>query len=61
MTFEIVKKEVNAINSECFDLHIRNCDTDEVVIFDGVKIWDEDQESLEDMFYYDASLDDCDE
>ena len=57
MTFEIVKKAVNAIYQDCFDLTIRNNETQEVVIFDCVKIWDEDQQSLEDMFYYDESLD----
>jgi hypothetical protein len=57
MTFEIIKKEVNAIQKDCFDLSIINHDTNEIVVFDCVKIWDEDQQSLEDMFYYDESLD----
>lgn len=57
MTFEIINVAVNAIQNDCFDLSILNNDTNEVVIFDCVKIWDEDQQSLEDMFYYDESLD----
>lgn len=52
MTFEIVRKEVNAIRSDCFDLHIYNSDTQEMVIFYSVKTWSEDQEALEGMFYY---------
>jgi hypothetical protein len=57
MTFEIINVAVNAIHNDCFDLSILNNDTKEVVIFDCVKIWDEDQQSLKDMFYYDESLD----
>ena len=59
MTFEIIKVAVNAIHNDCFDLSILNNDTKEVVIFEYIKIWEEftDQQSLQDMFYYDESLD----
>ena len=60
MTFEIIKKEVNAIYRDCFDLTIRNNKTGGVVVFDCAKIWDDDQQSLEDMFNYDNDFYDHD-
>lgn len=43
---------ISVVNNgrELFDITIRNNETLEVVIADQVKIWDEDQEALEEMF-----------
>lgn len=50
MAYELVKVEPNTRVVGCFDLHIKNVETGEVEIADFVKIWEDDQESLEEMF-----------
>ena len=50
MKFELVKVEVNAIDSSCFDLHIKQIKSGVIMIADQCKIWDEDQGALRDMF-----------
>ena len=50
MRYEIVSVVVNAEMVGCFDVSIRDNETGEVMVADMMKIWDEDQEALEDMF-----------
>lgn len=50
MLYQLIEVESNGEFMYCSDLHIRNNKTGEVVIADGVKVWEEDQYSLGYMF-----------
>lgn len=50
MAYELVKIESNGEIAGCFDLHIMEVETGTVMVADCVKIWEDDQESLEEMF-----------
>lgn len=50
MAYELVKVELNSVYVDCYDLHIKNLKTGKVLVADGVKIWEDEQESLEEMF-----------
>lgn len=50
MKYQIVEVESNKEALGCSDLHIEDTETGEVMIADQVKIWEDDQESLEEMF-----------
>ena len=50
MQFEIVSVVVNSKHKGCFDISIRNNETQEVRVIDCVKIW-EDGDALFDLFY----------
>jgi hypothetical protein len=50
MKYQIVKTEDNKETLGCFDLYIKNIETGEEMVADQVRIWNDDQESLEDMF-----------
>jgi len=50
MQYQIVEVADSKETLGCFDLHIKNIKTGEVMLADQVRIWNDDQESLEDMF-----------
>ena len=50
MKYQIVKAEDSKETPGCFDLYIKNNETGEEMVADQVRIWNDDQESLEDMF-----------
>jgi len=49
-TFEIVNIVENNDCVGTFDISIRNCETNEIVVADMCRIWDNDEISLRDMF-----------
>lgn len=50
MKYQLIKVKPNPIFWGCFDLYIEDTETGEVLVADAVKIWEDDQESLEEMF-----------
>lgn len=50
MKYQLIKVKPNAIFWDCSDLYIEDTETGEVLVADAVKIWEDDQESLEEMF-----------
>ena len=54
MTYRIVKMEEN-VSRNTFNLHIEQIETREVRIMQDVRIWDNDNEALEDMFHFEEA------
>lgn len=50
MKYRLIKVNPNPIFWDCSDLYIEDTETGEVLVADAVKIWEDDQESLEEMF-----------
>lgn len=52
MTYRIVKIDQN-VSRNTFDLHIEQIETQQIRVMYDVRIWENDNDSLHDMFYYD--------